>query len=271
MTRDIGRSIALRWRAAYFWWLVAGLFVALAVAGPTAAQEPGGTGEVEVPPTPTPWPAGTLFADDFEDPNYTYLPQVSPNASRFVVGYTQGEYLVRRTETALAGTTEIPVPDRDGNPTLYGDAVMMVDVHLVGTVTPPRYVRLTCRGRSGEESEYRLLVQPGDRQFRIERRDRGIPTPLVDWRVSNAVRPGTQVNQLELSCVGSTISAVINGESVASVEDATYPTGRMELGVFAPSTALEARFDNLRVFDRSAAAPAAPEVPAAPPVMQGDD
>jgi hypothetical protein len=185
-----------------------------------------------------------LFAEEFEDPNLTLMPEVSPNPSRFTLGYSEGEYLMRRTETALAGTSEIPVPGT------YGDAAISVEVRVVGTTTAPRYVRLTCRGRAGEESEYRLLVQPGNRQFRIERRDRGIPVPLVDWRASNAVRPATERNLLELACVGSTITATINGELVATTQDSTYASGRMELGVFAPSLTIDARWDNLYVYQR---------------------
>jgi hypothetical protein len=185
-----------------------------------------------------------LFSEEFEDPNVTLMPEISPNPSRFVVGYSEGEYLMRRNEAALAGTTEIPVPGE------YGDAAIAVEVRIVGSAAAPRYVRLTCRGRPGEESEYRLLVQPGSRQIRIERRDRGMPVPLVDWRTSNAIRPNTERNLLELACVGDVISATINGEPVASARDGTYTSGRMELGVFAPSLTIDARFDNLYVFSR---------------------
>jgi photosystem II stability/assembly factor-like uncharacterized protein len=196
-----------------------------------------------------------LFAEEFEDPNVTLMPEASPNASRFVLGYSEGEYILRRTESALAGTTEVPVPGE------YGNAAIAVEVRIVGTAAPPRYVRLTCRGRPGEESEYRLLVQPGNRQFRLERRDRGIPVPLVDWRASNAVRANNERNQLELACVGDMISATINGELVASVRDATYASGRVEIGVFAPSQGLDARFDNLYVYRREAASPPAGGTP----------
>jgi hypothetical protein len=190
-----------------------------------------------------------LFMEEFEDPNLTLLPDQSPNAARYQVGYVQGEYVVRRTESALAGVTEVPVPGE------YADAALAVDVRVTGGAGGGSYIRLTCRGRANEESEYRLLVQPGSRQFRIERRDQGIPAPLVDWRQSNAIRAGADRNQLALGCFGARITATANGEVIATVQDGTYTSGRMEIGVFSPSTPMEARFDNLYVVRREAFIP----------------
>jgi hypothetical protein len=214
------------------WTLLVSIALAAVLPGPIAR------------PTVAQAQGQVLFVEEFEDPNDTRMPDASPNASRFVLGYFEGEYIVRRTESALAGTTEVPVPGE------YANSVLAVDVRLVGTTTPPRYVRLSCRGRAGDESEYRLLVQPGNRSFRVERRDHGIPTPLVDWQQSNAVRAGAEKNHLEFACVEDTVTATINGEIVASVRDGTYTTGRMEIGVYAPSLSIDARFDNLYVYDR---------------------
>ena len=69
---------------------------------------------------------------------------------------------------------------------------------------------------------------------------------VTGWIPSAAIRPGTRRNRLELSCVGSRITASVNGSELFSIEDATYGRGYffayVELGEAA--VPLDARFDN---------------------------
>jgi hypothetical protein len=65
-----------------------------------------------------------------------------------------------------------------------------------------------------------------------------------------AIRRRTAVNHVELSCVGGSIVATVNGTIVASVRDATYRAGRMWTGASVDRDALAfgiAMFDNLMV------------------------
>ena len=68
-------------------------------------------------------------------------------------------------------------------------------------------------------------------------------------RVRDIVR-GEGVNRIELSCVGETIEASVNGEVVLMAEDSTYGNGAVSLGLEVaeetPGPA-EARWDNLEV------------------------
>ena len=61
-----------------------------------------------------------------------------------------------------------------------------------------------------------------------------------------SIRRGGATNRLELTCAGTRITAMINGEPVASVPDSTYREGRWWIGVgFEGETPTEVRFDNL--------------------------
>jgi len=56
------------------------------------------------------------------------------------------------------------------------------------------------------------------------------------------------MNRIELTCVGATITASINGTQVAAVQDITYATGRHFIGVNGAGST--GRFDNLVVTQR---------------------
>ena len=63
-----------------------------------------------------------------------------------------------------------------------------------------------------------------------------------------AIQFGGGSNHLELTCVGSTLTARINGMTVATVTDSTYASGRSALGVSSVSNRpTAAYFDNLQV------------------------
>jgi len=57
-------------------------------------------------------------------------------------------------------------------------------------------------------------------------------------------------NRIELACVGTTIAATVNGETVLSIDDTTYAAGGFFLGAGVaagePGT-VEARWDNLEI------------------------
>ena len=70
---------------------------------------------------------------------------------------------------------------------------------------------------------------------------------------SEAIRRGHETNRLELSCVGATIAAAVNGTPISSVEDTTYAAGELMLVAglrTGQGGAVEARFDNRLVVER---------------------
>jgi hypothetical protein len=62
---------------------------------------------------------------------------------------------------------------------------------------------------------------------------------------SSAIHRGNVSNRVELRCADDLINARINGEELASVQDGTYRTGTMWIGV--SGAGVEAYFDNLIV------------------------
>ena len=65
---------------------------------------------------------------------------------------------------------------------------------------------------------------------------------------SPSIQGGTGINHIKVVCAGSTLSLEVNGELLASVEDANLVTGQVGLlaGAFS-TTGVDIRFDNLLV------------------------
>lgn len=191
-----------------------------------------------------------LFGDNFDDPTRSRLPIASRRPLLFSIGYIDGEYRIATTDpsgrywgTILPGT--------------YDDAVLSVRTRLVGD-TDRREIALGCRRQSINGSDrivsmYRLHINPFSRTFTILRWDEYQRVALVPTHSSDAIRPDIGWNLVELSCVGSSISAMANGELLASVRDTLYTRGAFVLGTGSLDPAhrrTEARFDDLVVTDR---------------------
>jgi hypothetical protein len=71
----------------------------------------------------------------------------------------------------------------------------------------------------------------------------------VDWTVHSAVRRGNDSNRLGLSCVGTHITATVNGVNVASLEDEQLDSGVLAFsaGAVDANAPIEGWFDNLEV------------------------
>ncbi len=135
----------------------------------------------------------------------------------------------------------------------YTNATIAVDARLVGAIDG-RTVSVGCRFRTDATGNYgyRLRVEPGTGLFRLVREDGTRDTLLVNLRRSTAINRGLAVNRLELTCSGTTITGSINGVQVVNMQDSTYSSGPLTLGVGARMSGLtsEARFDNLVVIQR---------------------
>lgn len=74
--------------------------------------------------------------------------------------------------------------------------------------------------------------------------------PLIDWRPSEAIVRGTGTNRLLLRCAGTTLTAMVNGAYLATVEDTADLHGAPFVYAGArinQSASSDARFDNLLV------------------------
>jgi hypothetical protein len=193
-------------------------------------------------------PGSILLADAFDDPAAGVLPTASSQPDKYAQGYVEGQYFIRKIDP---NWPFVPFADLPGT---YSDASVGIDVRVTGE-SASRSANLKCRGR------YQLVVQPDGRLFRLGRFDGSTEVVLRDWQPASAIRRGNGTNRLELACVGNTIAASINGTVVAAVQDGTYQTGAMSVGVSGAAGTSEARFDNLVVTQRSPSEPP----PAAPP------
>ena len=135
----------------------------------------------------------------------------------------------------------------------FDHATVAVSARLEGEVAG-RYLLLGCRRQETEfQTGYRLAVAPGLGRFTLVPRYAALEVALVGWQESGGIRRGTEWNCLELTCAGSSIDAIVNGQVLASVQDESYRQGQVILGVgiFAGQGApAEAYFDDLEVTRR---------------------
>jgi len=118
-----------------------------------------------------------------------------------------------------------------------------------------RFISFTCRWLSENDpayegvTAYRLRVYPGDSTFILERWEGGESVMLHNGTRPGAIRSGTATNAIELSCVGSTIAAWVNGIQIASVQDTALTEGQAMIGAGVVSGTVEAGFDHLEVVE----------------------
>jgi hypothetical protein len=89
-----------------------------------------------------------------------------------------------------------------------------------------------------------LSIFPDTGQFLLARWDETTRLTLASDQ-SLAILLGNETNRVVLSCVGTTISVLVNGVTVAAVTDDKYAEGRMWIGAYGSATTADARLDNL--------------------------
>jgi hypothetical protein len=217
---------------------------------PTATEEPPTATTApterptEVPPTSTTAFGEVLYEDDFDDPDASDFGTYSPDPDVLRFSFDDGAYVIEKIDP---DANSVPFNSIDGT---YKDVVVMVDAWLVGE-TEGRYVFVTCRDKGN--TYYELDVAPDDSYFRLSRWNDGKVTTLARESGSDAVEPGNAVNQLELHCIGTQITAYVNEVEVIQFddEDAALDEGVVGLGTGISSGSLpgtvEAQFDNFLV------------------------
>jgi hypothetical protein len=185
-----------------------------------------------------------LVDETFSESATGLLPSSSPAGASLTYGYADGEYWLRNAEVA---TQSLAVPLDAAN------ATIAVDARLIGDPSR-RTVSVGCRFSSNANGNrgYRLRVEPGAGLYRLVREDGTRDVFLRRDSTSPAIRRGNDSNRIEITCSGTTITAVINGTAVATVQDSTYASGSLVIGVGARASGLtsEARFDNLLITAR---------------------
>lgn len=188
-----------------------------------------------------------LLADNFDDPRTGFLPASSWNPSFFEAGYVDGEYSIKKVDPTESGRG-VTLPGS------YDDATIAIDARLVGP-TPSRRIRLQCRTQPSQDpskpSSYAFRIFPASREYELIRTDLGQEISIARRQSSPAIQRDNAWNHIELSCIGSRISARVNGQEVASVDDGTYHRGLWNVLLGGPANGTppaEARFDNLVVF-----------------------
>lgn len=182
-----------------------------------------------------------LVSDDFSDPASGVMPNAVADAEA-EYGYLDGEYRL----AALAGRPQTDIALPIGQQT-YEDSAISIRARLVGDVANRR-VFVTCRHSAA--GYYIFVVTPDESNFfmlRVLRRANVVSQ--IDLMATGAVLPSldpAEYQRLELRCAGSTISAALNGRSVATVVDDTLPAGRHFLGVSSNADELiDVRFADL--------------------------
>jgi hypothetical protein len=196
---------------------------------------------------------GLVLREDFDDEDEGQLvaPSVPGMSDVVSFDYDDGEYVISwlpEDQWGQASIAFLPFADEP-----VADVAVAADVRLVGE-TDGRSVTLGCReGKAADgvsSAAYRLLVEPDARHVVLFRIDGDESVVLAEERRVRDVNRGDDVNRIELSCVGETIGASVNGEVVLTAEDDTYAEGAVSLGlevaVDTPGPA-EARWDNLEV------------------------
>ena len=206
----------------------------------------GRAGGAQGAPDDTP---GRSFADAFDDPSAGFLSTASPSRMEARFAYDNGEFVIQ-TLVEDAGIWQAGIPGS------FTDASLAVDVRLVGD-SASGVVLLGCRSTASQTStsEYTLSLRPWDGSLELTRWDDGEPVVLASQIPQNTEDLTNSTNRLELACVGSTITAIVNGEQALTVDDDTYASGGFFIGAGVESGedgTVEARWDNLEVINVAA-------------------
>jgi hypothetical protein len=199
-------------------------------------------------PTAVPTTAGqVLLQDNFNDPNAGTLEKSSGDPANYQRGYVNGQYVIKIINAQWAGKN-VASENIGALGTNLADSTMAIDARLGGQ-TAKRYIVLGCRFkmRNSVDTEYRLVVYPGDGTYTLERfLGTSNITHLLGPAGSPAIHQGNAWNRLVLTCQGSTISASINGTQLPPQSDSTLNNGELWIGIGDDQPAIaEADFDNM--------------------------
>jgi hypothetical protein len=187
--------------------------------------------------TPSKSSSAVLLEDDFSSTSTGWEVGSWPGGS---VGYKSGAYSVVSNG---GGDTMWGVANSS-----FSDVVINVDTQQVSApANDNNGYGVVCR-EQGDGNGYYLLIS-GDGGYAIVKAQNDRFVPLVEWTRTDAVKQGNASNHIEATCNGTTLTLVVNGTRVATVEDSTYSKGDIALTVtsYEDGEPSEVLFDNVKV------------------------
>jgi hypothetical protein len=102
------------------------------------------------------------------------------------------------------------------------------------------------QSRSGKLEDYALLIYPSDEpEYQIVMHKAGEQTTLVDRTKSNAIKSGSEPNELQVRIKGAAMTFLVNGKVLTQLNDKeNYRKGRVG---FYTSDVFEVSFDDLSI------------------------
>ncbi len=205
---------------------------------------------------------GTTWTDSMDSSGSGLLSNQSPDPSQFTFGYQNSQFIIQTLQPGWHGDlyAYTSVPE-------LTDVQAMVDFSIAGDLTG-KYAFVGCRD-DGSGTGYMVEVHPDTGRANIWRYDGNSVENLATVTDTSVVHLGSANNRIEIICQGSTISGVVNGQTLLTAQDSTYTSGNVFIGAGKNSDTTDlllAGFDNLSVTDLGGSAqPAEPTQPSAFP------
>lgn len=175
------------------------------------------------------------WADDFSDPASGWQAESDASAE---VGYHEG---VMRILVNVPNSLAWASAGRE-----FSDFHLTVEATQVAGPDDNEYGVLV---RMKDASHFYRLSISGDGYYQVSKYDGGAWEPLNgDWMPSDAIQRGAATNFLEVICQGARMTFLVNGVTLAQVEEGGYSRG--DIGLYAGSffePGVEIHFDNLTV------------------------
>jgi hypothetical protein len=204
------------------------VLVTLACTLPSLPSAPGGD---------TGGDPNVLFSDDFSDTGSGWDVYTETNGS---VDYSAGSYRILVTSADMMVW---------GNPyqDFQNDVRVVVDATKAGG-PDDNALGIICRYQDVENFYMFIISSDGYAGIAMYKNNEFIILSGENMEPSDAINLGATTNHLEATCIGSTLTLLINGTQVAAVTDTSLSGG--DVGLFAKSfseSGVDILFDNLVV------------------------
>jgi hypothetical protein len=178
---------------------------------------------------PTPASGAVLASDNFGSSAAGILPAMSSHADVWKLAYLNGEYQVASVAPGLDLSEAVALPGT------YADVSISagVRVALASGLASDETARLYCRRQASGNgfTGYRLQYSPQLNQYALFRGDGAGGHTLTGVQPVPGAQDAWATHKLVLTCSGNTISVSIDGKMVTRVQDASYSSGEVALGV----------------------------------------
>jgi len=179
----------------------------------------------------------TLFSDDFSDDGSGWDEYTNSDGS---VAYSNGAYhiIVTTTDMMLWGN-----PYQD----FQNDVRVAVDVTKSGG-PDDNALGILCRYQDVDNFYLLIISSDGYAGIAMYKADEFTMLSGDYMDTSEAIVQGAASNHIEATCIGTTLTLLVNGTQVATATDATFSGG--DVGLFAKSFSegnVDILFDNLVV------------------------